>query len=110
MTTPSLDEYVQAYLKVMRAPLKEKTVFGPNGRCVVRSRGEQILFGPKGEKIRVIEDPSHNTQIEVGDQLHGVARPQALNLKMSLKQARQFASAVGHPGAITTTMTPRSPQ
>jgi hypothetical protein len=108
--TPSLDEYVNAYLMTMRAPLKEKTVIGPAGRCVIRSQGERILFGPKGEKIRVIEDPSHNTQIEVGDQLHGVARPDAVRTRMSVRQAQRFASAVGHPGAITTTMTPRSPQ
>jgi hypothetical protein len=74
-TTPTLDGYVQAFLLAMRAPLKERTQFGPAGRTVIRSNGERVLYGPKGQPIRVIEDPLHGTQIEHGEHLHAVVRP-----------------------------------
>jgi hypothetical protein len=74
-TTPTLDEYVQAFLKAMRAPLKERTQFGPAGRAVIRSNGVRTIYGPNGEPIKVVEDPLHGTQIEHGDHLHAVVRP-----------------------------------
>lgn len=73
--TPTVDEYVQAFLTVMRAPLKERTQFGPAGRTVIRSKGERIIYGPNGQPIRVIEDELHATQIEHGDHQHVVVRP-----------------------------------
>jgi hypothetical protein len=75
MRTPTLDEYVQAFLKAMRAPLKERTQFGPAGRAVIRSNGARTIYGPNGEPIKVVEDPMHGTQIEHGDHLHAVVRP-----------------------------------
>lgn len=108
--TPTLDEYVAAYMHSMRAPLKAKTMFGPAGRQVVHESGERILYGPKGEKIRVIEQPGHSTQIEAGDRLHGVVRPQPVRTRMDLRTAQAFAAAVGHPQAIRTTMIPRGPR
>ena len=74
--TPSLDEYVQAYLLAMRAPLKERTVFTGAGKQVVRSNGERTIYGPKGEPIRVVELPEGGNQIEHGDHLHAVVRRQ----------------------------------
>lgn len=108
--TPTIDEYVQAYLTAMRAPLKQRTMFTSAGRSVVHDSGERILYGPKGEKIRVIEHPGHSTQIEQGDKLHGIVRPQPHRAKMSIPEAQAFASAVGHPVPIRTTMTPKGPQ
>ena len=80
-TPPTLDEYVQAFLTQMRAPLKERTVFGRSGRAVVRSSGEQVIYGPNGEPIRVIENPEGGTQIEHGDQLHAVVRPPTITAR-----------------------------
>lgn len=81
--TPSLEEYVQAALKAMRAPLRERTQFGPAGRAVIRSAGERVLFGPKGQPIRVVEDERHNTQVEHGDHLHVVMRPRTVRATVS---------------------------
>lgn len=86
--TPSLDEYVAAYLTAMRATPKERTVFGPAGRQVVHSPGERVLYGPKGEPIRVVEDEAHNTQIEHGDHLHAVVRPTAVRTSLFPKGQR----------------------
>jgi hypothetical protein len=109
--TPTLDQYVDAYrLMAMRAPLKQRTTFTPAGKTVVHESGERILYGPKGEKIRVIEHPGGATQIEHGDHLHGIVRPKTYRVRMSLDQAQAFASAVGHPQPIRTTMTPKGPQ
>lgn len=105
--TPTLDEYVNAFLMGMRAQPTERTAFTSAGRHTERTTGERILYGPKGEKIRVLEDENRNTQVEVGDQLHGVARPQPQRLKVSLAQAQAIASALGRPGAINATMTPQ---
>jgi hypothetical protein len=79
--TPTLDDYVQAFLTQMRAPLKQRTQFGPAGRAVIRSNGERILYGPRGEKIRVIEDTLQGTHIEHGDHLHAVVRPKPVNTR-----------------------------
>ncbi len=79
---PKLGDYVQAFLTAMRAPLKEKTVFTSSGKSVIRSNGEKILYGPNGEPIRVIEDPEGGTQIEHGDHLHAVVRPQIARTKL----------------------------
>lgn len=79
--TPTLDEYVAAYLTAMRAPLKERTQFGPAGRAVIRSAGERVLYGPKGQPIRVLEDELHGTQVEHGDHLHAVVRPGVMRVR-----------------------------
>lgn len=110
MATPTLDEYVKAYHKAMRAPLKQRTVFTSAGRTVVHSAGEKILYGPKGEKIRVIEDESYNTQIEHGDNLSGVARPGAIRIKMTPIQAAALVSGAARPAVINATMTPKGPR
>lgn len=93
MSTPSLDEYVQAFLTQMRAPLKERTQFGPAGRSVIRSSGERVLLGPKGDRIRVIEDPLHGTQVEHGDHLHAVIRPETVRIKVSREQVQHLLEA-----------------
>ena len=80
-STPSADEYVQAFLTQMRAPLRHRTVFGPSGRAVIRSKGEQVIYGPNGEPIRVIEEPEGGTQIEHGDHLHAVMRPRTVTAR-----------------------------
>jgi len=79
--TPSLDDYVQAWLTKMRAPLKRRTQFGPAGRAVIRSTGERIIYGPNGQPIRVIEHPEGGNQIEHGDHLHAVVRPRTLTAR-----------------------------
>lgn len=90
---PSLDEYVQAFGKAtdyvgrnvthFRAPLKERTMFGPAGRAVIHSNGERVIYGPNGQAIaRVIEDPLHGTQVEEAERLHAVVRPQAISIRI----------------------------
>lgn len=88
--TPTIDDYVAAFRRAMRAPLKERTQFGPAGRAVIHSSGERILFGPRGEKIRVIEDTRHGTQIEHtgkdgDDHLHAVVRPATTHITLSAR-------------------------
>ena len=72
---PTLDDYVQAFLTHMRAPLKQRTQFGPAGRAVIRSSGERVILGPNGQPIRVVEHPDGGTQVEHGEHLHAVIRP-----------------------------------
>jgi hypothetical protein len=81
MTTPTLDDYVAAHLAAMRAPLRERTVSTVAGCSVVRSAGERVLLGPRGERIRVIEDVDGGTQVEHGDHLHAVVRPRLLSIR-----------------------------
>ena len=64
---PTLTEYVEAYLTKMRAPLKETVQFGPTGRTVIRSKGERIIYGPAGQKIRIVDDV-FGTQVEHGNE------------------------------------------
>ena len=80
--TPSIDDYVQAFLTQMRAPLRESTQFGPAGRSVIRRPGERVLLGPRGERIRVLENTEHGTQIEHGEHLHAVVRPTPATTRM----------------------------
>ena len=80
--TPTLDDYVAAFLMHMRAPLKQATTFTPAGRTVLHRDGERILYGPRGEKIKVVEDTRHGTHIEHGDHLHAVVRPQSVTNKL----------------------------
>lgn len=84
---PTLDEvvaaaktlpYVEARLLKMRAPLKEKTMFGPAGRQVLHSNGEKMILGPDGEPIKIVEDPLGGVQVEHGDHLHAVIRPRTV--------------------------------
>lgn len=71
----SLPEFVEANLLTLRVQPKERTVFGPAGRCVVRSNGERTIYGPNGEPIKVVEDPLGGVQVEHGEHLHAVVRP-----------------------------------
>ena len=73
--TPTLDQYVQAFLTAMRAETRKSTVFTSAGKAVVQRNGERVLLGPQGQPIRIIEDPQGNTQVEHGDHLHAVVRP-----------------------------------
>ncbi len=84
--TPTLDQYVGAFLTAMRAQPKERTQFGPAGRAVIRSKGERIIYGPNGERIRVVEDELHGTQVEHGDHLHAVGRPQIISAGASARR------------------------
>jgi hypothetical protein len=69
-------QFVANNVTRMRAPLKERTVFGPAGRAVIHSKGERVIYGPNGAALcRVLEDELHNTQIEEGERLHAVMRP-----------------------------------
>jgi hypothetical protein len=82
---PRLDElarlaadpmFVARNVTRMRAPLKERTMFGPAGRAVLRSKGERVIYGPDNQPLcRVIEDDLHNCQIEEDERLHAVVRP-----------------------------------
>jgi hypothetical protein len=89
---PTLDDYVHAFktateyidrnVTSFRAPLKERTIFGPAGRAVIHSPGERIIYGPNNEPIaRVVEDEQHGTQIEEAERLHAVVRPSTVSPK-----------------------------
>ena len=81
--TPTVHEYVRAFLTSMRAQPKERIVSTVAGTTRVRSRGERILYAPDGvTKIRVIEEPDGGTHIEHGDHLHAVARPKVHRLTL----------------------------
>lgn len=79
--TPTVDQYVAAYLTAMRAPLKQRTQFGPAGRAVIHSDGEKVIYGPDGTPIRIIEDTLHGTHVEHGDHLHAVVRPGVMRVR-----------------------------
>lgn len=106
---PTIDEFISAYLMGLRAPKKERFVSTSGGTARIKVKGERVIFGPRGEKIRILEDENDNTQVEVGDQLHAVVRPLPVRIKVSQVQASRMASALGHPDAIRTTVTPKGP-
>ena len=72
------DEYINASIKELRTDLKERTMFGPAGRAVLRSNGERRLFAPNGEPFRVIELPEGGNQIETANSLHAHVRPRSI--------------------------------
>ena len=87
-----LDKWVDQHLTAMRAPLRQRrTIIGPAGRFKPLEDGEQIIFGPDGTPIRIIEraDPEHKrssgNQIEHGDHLHAVVRPRPVDLRLHVK-------------------------
>lgn len=76
---PTLDDFVQAYLTKMRAEHKHRFVSTTAGHLRIDQGGEQILYGPNGAPIRVVEHATNSTQIEVGDSLHAVIRPSTIS-------------------------------
>ena len=82
--TPTLHQYVQAYLQAMRAPWKETIVSTSAATSRVHSEGTRTLYGPKGEPIKITEDLAHGTHIEHGDHLHCVVRPQPIHLDLGV--------------------------
>ena len=84
-----LEGWVQSHINHLRAPLKSRTMFGPAGRAVIRSKGERVIFGPDGQPVHVIELPEGGTQIEHDDErgdyhLHAAIRPQPITLRLSI--------------------------
>jgi len=85
---PTVDEYVQAFLTAMRAPLKQKFMSTVAGRVTLRRDGERVIYGPNGAPIRVVEKVNHadgssgGNQIEHGDRLHAVIRPPTVQAKL----------------------------
>jgi len=85
----SLEGWVQSHINHLRAPLKSRTMFGPAGRAVIRSKGERVIFGPDGQPVHVIELPEGGTQIEHDDEdgnyhLHANIRPQTIRLRLDV--------------------------
>ena len=80
--TPTVDDYVEAFLTALRAPVRERTVFGSAGKFSEKSSGERRLFGPDGRPFRVIERPDGGTQIETDNRLHAVVRPNVVQSKV----------------------------
>jgi hypothetical protein len=82
---PTLDDYVQAHLTDMQAPLKRATVFGPSGRWVQRRTGERIVLAPDGvTKLRVVSYVDGGTAVEHGnDTRHAVVRPAPQIIKLT---------------------------
>jgi hypothetical protein len=74
---PTLTEYVETYLNRMRAPLKESTMFTRAGRTVIHSPGERIIYGPKGQKIRILELDNGNLIQHGNERGHGVEHQHA---------------------------------
>ena len=75
--TPTVHEFVKAYIRRMRAPLKQATMFTVAGRQTLHRDGERVLFAPDGTPLRVIErhgPGGGGNQIEHGDHLHAHVR------------------------------------
>ena len=81
------DRWVQRHLKQMRVERKQRrTIFsgvGARGRArITEDRAEHILYGPTGQRVRVIEYAGGNQIEQHDDKLHAVIRP-AAHFKMS---------------------------
>ena len=93
MNNPTpFDAWINRHLTEMRAPLRQRrTVFGAAGRFRPIEDGEQVIYGPNGVPVRIIEraDPEHRrssgNQIEHGDHLHAVVRPRPAELRLHVK-------------------------
>lgn len=72
---PTVDEYVAAFLQMMEAPTKQKTVFAGGLKQRVRSAGEKTIFAPDGTPLKIVSDPSGVTHVEHGDHQHAHVRP-----------------------------------
>lgn len=79
--TPTIHEYVNAFLRRMRAPLRESTTFTPAGRTTLHRPGERVIFAPSGEPIRIVELPEGGNQIEHGDHLHAHVRAKCVTMR-----------------------------
>lgn len=92
--TPTVHQYVAAFLTQMRAETRKTTVFGPAGRAVVQRPGERVLLAPDGTPIRVVELPEGGNQVEHGDHLHAHVRPRVVTgpVPISTAQARRLNS------------------
>ena len=82
--------YVEKHIREYEAEMRAKTMFGPAGRAVIRSQGERIVLGPRGEKLRVVQLPGNHTQVEHEDEhrdthIHANVRPSAVNMKITTR-------------------------
>lgn len=79
---PTTDDYINAFLTIMRAPQRTRTQYGPAGRATIRTTNEHVIYGPGGYPFRIIEDPTGGTHVEEydGEHLHAVARPPTMTL------------------------------
>jgi hypothetical protein len=71
---PRTEDYVNSFIRAMRAETRKATVFTSAGRAVVQRNGERIIYAPNAEKIRVVELPEGGNQVEHGDHLHAHVR------------------------------------
>ena len=77
------DDYIAAAMQELRADLRERTIFGPAGRAVVRYSGERRIVAPDGTPIKIIELPEGGNQIETDHSLHAHVRPQPIRLRLT---------------------------
>ena len=61
----------------LRAKVKQKFVSGYGGKTHVAQAGERVIYGPTGERIRIIETTTGGNLIEHGDHQHAAIRPRS---------------------------------
>ena len=82
------DQWVQLYLKRMRAERKQRRtlIFGSgaaNRAHLTDDVGERVLYGPTGVPVRVLEYEGGNQIEQADDRLHAIVRP-AVRFKLGV--------------------------
>ena len=101
---PSTTEYVESFIRQMRAPLRERTVFTQAGRGVVRSAGERTIYDSKGRPIRVIELPEGGNIIQHGNDKGRGVEHQHVNVR---PRTATRTGQVGRVGSSRQIIIPR---
>jgi hypothetical protein len=106
--TPSVDDYINAFMSAFRAQRGEKTIFAGGRSVKVRTAGERIIHLPNGHQVKVTTDDSGiATQVEENDALHAIVRPHTIRRKLSVEEAAPLIHAATTPATIRTRATPR---
>lgn len=78
-----MEDMVTAHLTKLRARRGRKTLFTQAGRTEVRTPGEQTIWLPNGQPVKVTTDDSGvATQVEEDERQHAVVRPHAIQLNL----------------------------
>lgn len=86
-----LDVWVGKHLTYMRAaPRQRRTMIGPAGTFRPLDDGEAVIVSPDGTPIRIVERIGDDgvvsgNQIEHGDVLHAVVRPQSIRMQFRMQ-------------------------
>ena len=107
--TPTVGDYIKAYVSAFRARRGRKLVHAGGRAMQVRTPAERVIYLPNGHHVKVsVDDSGVATQVEEDEALHAIVRPATIRRRLVTLEGVAAAAAATSPRPIHAKATPRN--